>query len=252
MRLAPSRLLLTAGITATLLVGLSANRPTGKTSYRAPQAAEAPFVDGNGADECWAKAEWRALDQCLLGLPVPAADFSGRYKVVWTAEKLFVLAEITDDVQRDTHRDPLKQYYDDDCLEIFVDPDASGGDHQYNNQAYAYHVALDGHVVDIGSDRKPRLFDQHVKSKWTREGTRTVWEAAITLYPASYDSRKPAASKPLPILAGKPIGFMLAYCDNDTQPTRENFYGSEPLSEVNANRGWIDASIFGTLLPVRR
>lgn len=241
--------MLLVGLLGSLL-GWRARWSLAKSTYRAPQAAEAPLIDGRAEEACWAKVEWRALDQCWLGEPVPAADFSGRYKVVWTSEKLFLLAEITDDVQRDTHPDPLAAWWDDDCLEIFVDPDHSGGNHQYSHQAFAYHVALDGYVVDMARDSAGHLFDKHVR--YMRKGPRTVWEAAITLYPATYDERQPTAARPLPVVAGQPIGFMLAYCDNDTARTRENFYGSESISGPDRNQGWIDASEFGTLLPVRR
>ncbi|KUG09176.1 sugar-binding protein [Solirubrum puertoriconensis] len=212
-----------------------------------PLASPAPVIDGRGTEAAWARAEWRPLDQRWLGPATTAADFSGRYKVVWTPERLYVLAEITDDVEQDTHADPLERWWDDDCLEIFVDPDRSRGEHQYNHNAWAYHVALDGHVVDLGRDRQGHLFDEHVRSRRTRRGQVSTWEAAVALYPDTYDEHKPAASRPLPLRAGQPIGFALAYCDNDGSAERENFFGSEPVAGADKNRGWIDAGIFGRL-----
>jgi Carbohydrate family 9 binding domain-like len=235
-----------------LLNGLSAAVPHGPTPrlYAAPFAPVAPVPDGRATEACWASAPWMELDERWLGPPTTAADFSGRYKLVWTEKYLFVLAEITDDVLRDTHPDPLIRWWDDDCLEIFVDPDHSGGEHQYSHNAFAYHVALDGHVVDMGADHQGHLFDDHVKSGHQQRGRVTTWEAAIALYPDTFDEQHPEATQPLPIVANQPIGFALAYCDNDASPERENFFGSVPVAGVDKNRGWIDASIFGTVVPV--
>ena len=49
----------------------------------------------------------------------------------------------------DQHADPKYFYWDDDCLEIFIDEDAFGGDHEFNYNAFAYNVALDNQIVDI-------------------------------------------------------------------------------------------------------
>lgn len=40
---------------------------------------------------------------------------------------------------------------------------------------------------------------------------------------------------------------MVAYCDNDGSPLRENFVGSEDLPDEQKDRGWIDAGLFGEL-----
>ena len=48
--------------------------------------------------------------------------------------------------------------------------------------------------------------------------------------------------------AGKIMGLMLAYCDNDASELRENFIGSESVPTGPKDRGWIDAGLFGTLI----
>ncbi len=230
---------------------LGAASPTRTFSFTAPLARIAPVVDGRATEACWAAAVWHPLDQRWIGPPATPTDFQGRYKVVWTSQRLYVLAEITDDKLVDTHP-TLDKWWDDDCLEIFVDPDHSGGDHQYNYNAWAYHIALDGHVVDMGTDQKGHLYDSHAQSRHTQLGHVTTWETAVALYADTYDEAHPASNKPLTIRAGQPIGFALAYCDNDGSAERENFFGSVPVAGVDKNRGWIDASIFGTLVPVIR
>jgi hypothetical protein len=40
---------------------------------------------------------------------------------------------------------------------------------------------------------------------------------------------------------------MLAYCDNDGSPVRENFIGSKPMAGPDKNLGYINADVFGSL-----
>ena len=70
----------------------------GRSEYRAPRAAVAPVIDGIADDAAWDAARWRELDQRWLGPEYDASDFQGRYKVVWTPERIYLLAEIVDDI----------------------------------------------------------------------------------------------------------------------------------------------------------
>jgi hypothetical protein len=205
-----------------------------------------PLIDGQSADPAWQLAEWRPLDQVWIGQPPAAADCSGRYKLLWDENNLYVLAEITDDTLVDTHADPLLKYWDDDCLEIFIDEDASGGNHQYNYNAFAYHIALDGKVADIGPDEKPHLYDDHCTTRRSQNGKLTTWEVAMRIYDGKRYTDG-GENIPKTLKAGKLMGFALAYCDNDHSPERENFLGSELVEGEDKNRGWIDAGIFGKL-----
>ena len=154
------------------------------------------------------------------------------------------------DILFDKIADPTVKYWDDDCLEVFIDSDASGGNHQYNHSAFAYHIALDNQAVDLGEDQKAHLFNDHLTSRWQRDEQqfhKIIWEVAIKLYPDNYTD-----SQPLPAITLKPeqkIGFMLAYCDNDGSATREHFMGSHIIKPVkgDSNRGWIDANVFGEI-----
>ncbi|GMG87956.1 sugar-binding protein [Biformimicrobium ophioploci] len=205
----------------------------------------------------WAAAPWYGLDHHILGeVPIPQ-DFSGRYKLLWGQDRLYLLAEIVDDVLYDSHPDPLSFYWDDDCLEVFVDEDASGGLHQYDFNAFAYHIALDNQAVDIGGQRpdgSPEfiLLNDHVNSAWQRSESdpRTiVWEVALKIFGDNYQHGDPGA-QPVPLKAGKKMGFMLAYCDNDGSDEREHFMGSHAIQAVDGdkNRGYIDASVFGKII----
>lgn len=224
----------------------SPNHDPDRKHYRAPQARQALQVDGIANEAVWDRAAWRSLDQRWLGPEYSVEDFAGRYKVVWTEHKLYILVEVVDDILIDTHRDPLTQYWDDDCLEVFLDEDFSGGNHQYNHNAFAYHFSLDNQAIDIGTDKKPRNYSHHIESRWKQQGNKVVWEVSIDVYTDQYQDGS-ADNQPQQLSAGKVMGLMLAYCDNDGSELRENFIGSEVAAGEGKDRGWIDAGLFGKL-----
>lgn len=215
-----------------------------ETDFSAPYGT--PTVDGNASDEVWQQSEWLPLDQVWIGQPPSADDFSGRYKLAWDENNLYILAEIADDTLVDTHADGLVRYWDDDCLEIFVDEDASGGNHQYNYNAFAYHIALDGKVADVAPDSSFQYYNDHCLTRLRTDGRTSVWEVAVKIFDGNRyqdgEENVPKTLKP-----GKVMGFALAYCDNDRSVERENFIGNVVVEGEDKNRGWIDAGIFGTL-----
>lgn len=218
-----------------------------RLNYYAPHAEKAPKVDGIANESIWQSAKWQNLDQRWLGPEFSKEDFQGRYKVVWTKSKLYLMAEIVDDILIDSHRDPLTQYWDDDCLEIFLDEDFSGGDHQYNHNALAYHMSLDNQAIDIGTNKLAQNYSHHVESNWKQRGNTVVWELSIDIYTDAYQDSADD-NKPIELTAGKVMGLMVAYCDNDGSELRENFIGSESAIGGAPDRGWIDAGMFGKLI----
>ena len=230
-----------------LTVPAHAAHSESRSTYIAQHAAGGIHVDGIANEDDWQRAEWRDIRYRWLGPEHSAEDFSGRFKVVWTAERIYILVEIVDDILFDSHRDPLVQYWDDDCLEIFLDEDYSGGNHQYNHNAFAYHLSLDNRAIDIGTDRNARDYTHHVKSHWRQHADKLVWEVGIDIYDDSYADESPD-NKPMALAAGKILGLMIAYCDNDGSELRENFIGSESVPSGPKDRGWIDAGLFGEVI----
>ena len=246
----PTRLRVLLVLTLAVCVpsgAVLAEHVEGRSEYRAPRAAVAPVIDGVADEAAWEAAPWRELSHRWLGPAYSADDFQGRYKVVWTEDRLYLLAEIVDDILFDSHRDPLVQYWDDDTLEVFIDEDFSGGEHQYNHNAFAYHLSLDNRAIDIGTDRRARDYTHHVESRWRQSGDKVTWELAIRVYPDTYRDGA-AGNEPVELKAGKVLGLMVAYCDNDGSELRENFIGSEAVPYGPTDRGWIDAGLFGRLL----
>jgi len=240
---------ITAVPLATNTTAANADSPhyDGRSEYLAPKAAFRLTVDGNADEPVWQQARWQELTHRWLGPEYSTEDFQGRYKVVWTESKIYILGEFVDDILFDSHRDPLVQYWDDDCLEIFLDEDYSGGEHQYNHNAFAYHMSLDNQAIDLGTDGLPHIYSHHVESHWKQKGDKLIWEFAIDIYTDDYVDGSDS-NVPIKLSAGKVMGLMVAYSDNDGSDLRENFIGSESVPSGPKDRGWIDAGLFGLLV----
>ena len=147
---------------------------------------------------------------------------------------------------RDKFQNPLERWWDEDYVEIFIDKDNSGGNHQFNHNAFAYHIDTKGNVVDIIAENTPKLFNDHVQSKMVISGENTYrWEFKISLFSDDFEYGKP--NQKVALSVNKKIGFAIAYCDNDNSEHRENFIGSVAVEGNDKDRGWIDANIFGTI-----
>jgi len=234
-------------VTQVACASTDATHSDDRSEYHAPLAQSAPNVDGVADEPAWERASWQPLTARWLGPEFSDEDFQGRYKVVWADNRIYILGEFVDDILIDSHRDPLVQYWDDDCLEIFLDEDYSGGNHQFNHNAFAYHLSLDNQAIDIGTDEKPRSYSHHVESRWQQDGNKIIWEVAIDIYADDYVDGS-NDNQPVSLTAGKIMGLMVAYCDNDGSELRENFIGSESVPEGPKDRGWIDAGLFGKLV----
>jgi len=208
-----------------------------------------PQIDGE-IDAQWENVEWNPINQLWLGENPSKNDFQGEYKVMWNESGLAVLAKITDDILVDTHKNPLVKYWDDDCLEIFIDEDASGGNHQYSHNAFAYHISLDQKVADIGPDEKPHLYPNNVSSVMKALGDNEyLWEVQLNMFKDDFVDGQ--SNQPIKLQENQNFGFAIAYCDNDTSEERENFIGSSFVEGEDKNRGWIDAGIFGQYVLVK-
>ena len=212
-------------------------------------------IDAFASEEAWQNAQWRPVDQLLIGEELSQQDFSGRYKLLWDKTALYMLFEVQDDVLADRHPDPLVSYWDDDCVEVFIDEDASGGDHQFNYNAFAYHVGLDRNVSDMGpsatsSESSIQTYNEHIQSQWRRspETHQITWELKISVYDDSFLPGK--KQDPVALQKDKKIGFMLAYCDADGKGMREHFIGSYPIQAVNGdkNLGYKTADVFEKMI----
>lgn len=207
-----------------------------------------PVIDGDSSDVCWSKASWYPIDELWMGPSMETGDFAGRYKLVWDKDYLYLLAEITDDSLSDDFPDPLFSYWADDCLEIFLDEDYSGGDQQYNYNAFSYHVSTKGDAIDLGDDFSVVSLNDNLDVMIKRNAEhKFIWEFAIKIYNDQFDLSQPDNSR-VTLYANKIMGLTLGYCDNDKTATRENFIGSIQMPQGMEDFNWIMADYFGTLL----
>lgn len=216
-----------------------------RNHYDARRATSAPVIDGV-VDPVWELAAWAPIDVFWLGTqPNPSAqDYSGRYKALWDQDFLYLLFDITDDRLFDGTRNALDRYWEDDTVEIFIDENRSGGQHQYNTSAWAYHVSIYGDVVDYTTSG-PKLLNDHINMRLVSVGDKHLWEMRVRIYGEDYsDSR---VNTPLTLTAGKLMGFSASYIDNDGSPQRESMMGSVNTQGHKNNQGYIDASVFGSM-----
>ena len=215
-------------------------------SYEVPEPLT---IDGIAEESAWAIAEWHAINQVWIpyDAPMKAGDFEGRFKVAWDMDYLYVLVEVVDDSLSDDYDNPLEHWWDDDCLEIFIDENRSMGDHERNCNAFAYHVSLSFDAIDLdsygnGINYRENLF---VAMDTLAEDT-YMWEFAIKMYDASFRPDSPEESR-VYLENNKLMGFAIAYCDNDESNARENFIGSMEMIRSQANDMYKNADHFGPL-----
>jgi hypothetical protein len=213
--------------------------------YYAKKASTPPVIDGV-IDAVWNDSPWMEMTVAWTGFenlrpPSSPADFSGKYKAMWTPEHLYLLLDITDDVINTSG-----QYWQQDTVEIFIDEDQSGGDHGYNHNAFAYHISHNLQVVDSGGD--PAMIASHINAKIHTEGTRHIWEIQIEIYSEhnGYVLSEQEAAR-VTLEAGKIMGFTPSYIDNDGSGTREHFMSSVDTPGHQRNEGYQNADSFGSL-----
>jgi hypothetical protein len=207
-------------------------------------------IDGLATEECWTNAEWHAIDQVWMpyGATMTSGDFEGRLKVAWDANYLYVLVEVVDDLLSDDHAIALSNWWEDDCLEIFIDEDRSKGIHTTTCNAFAYHVSLTYDAIDLNSAGNGVNYKNNLQVVRTTIGTNTyLWEFAIKIYNSSFILANPEASR-VNLVTDKKMGFAIAYCDNDETTGRENFIGSMYLTSTNNNAMYQNADYFGPMV----
>ncbi|MCL2334443.1 MAG: CBM9 family sugar-binding protein [Endomicrobia bacterium] len=211
--------------------------------YYALHSDEYIQIDGEAKETIWKKSKWYPINQCYLG--TPSNDFFGRFKVAWRGDKIFLLVEISDKTLTNRMKEGFENYWQGDCVEVFIDESNFRGDHHLNNKAYSYHVMHTGEVVDIDADVQPKIFPDTIDFKVKEESKNThIWEMAITVYSDKYGPKaKSNENAKVQLVAGKKMGFTVAYGDNNGEG-RKAFYGS---TQGQGDSGYMTSEKFGTL-----
>lgn len=253
-------------------------------TVKVPEVNPVPLIDGYAMDACWSLVNWQSIDQVWIewGTTLPATDFTGRYKAVWSSETnlLYILLEVTDDVYIDGYvynSNPAVGggYPNYDLPEIFIDENRSKGLHVFDGtgstgtqwgtnaeNAFSYHIMVnfpeDGDTTsrmvacDIaGTDWSHETITNYASHfqefMVRRSGDTTIWEMALKVYGEDYTPFNPEASR-VTLSEGKIMGFSMAWCDNDEPDgTRDNFIGSVFVTKTHYNDHWMNADDFGVM-----
>lgn len=241
-------------ITAIALLLIFSWAKAFSTNYIAHKTETAPVIDGIGDEFCWSKAKWAYINQPIDNQSLPdSSDFYGRYKIVWTSSRLYILMEITDDKLVDNRVNPSDNYWEDDCAEFFIDEDYTPQGHECGAdafKAFAYHIAsvardknnytngsivsFDSpnaihHVIDLGTDcntGRALNLDDHVVTKITKNGNKYTWELEFKIFDKNYNQTS-TTNTPVTLTSNKKMGFAIAYCDDDSGK-RDNMVGTVP------------------------
>lgn len=225
---------------------------TQKDTIFAVQSINPVVIDGQANDACWEKAEWKPISQVWIPYlaKMAAGDFEGKFKVAWDSQYLYLLVEVVDDVLSDDHANPLQNWWDDDCVEVFIDENRSKGYHEKGinaNNAFAYHISTKYDAIDEDVNGAGINYKSHVIVRMdTIAPHNYLWEMAIKIYDDTFILSNPEASR-VTLTPKKIMGFSIAYCDNDLGTTRENFIGSMYMTSATANSNYITADYFGSL-----
>jgi ribosomal protein L21E len=234
--------LILSAVVAILPFNLCAQDTQKKGYCLAVKADEEFNINGSGGEVFWQRAQWYAIDELYLGKA--KESFSGRFKVAWRGNQIYLLAEITDDNLTNSLAAGFENYWQGDYVEIFIDEAMRKTKHYKNNKAFAYHVMHTGEVVDIDTDGKPKVFPDSVKFSLESNGSRHLWKMVVNVYSKKYSPEAKGNSKYLVKLKkGKKLGFTVAYGDNNGSG-REAFYGSTP---GQGDTGYITSEKFGVL-----
>jgi len=136
-----------------LLIGWAPGGPQTLASvpvYEARRALEAPSIDGNLLEEEWARAPWTEAFSDIRGSDWPRPAYRTRVKMLWDEDYLYLGAEMEEPHLWGTltRRDAI--VYQDDDLEVFLDPDGNGRDY------YEVEINVLGTVFDLFLDRPYR------------------------------------------------------------------------------------------------
>jgi hypothetical protein len=237
-----------------IIFSVSSFSQTQKDTIFVVKTIDPIVVDGSASDGAWSKTNWHPISKVWIPYngKMAAGDFAGKFKVAWDSDYLYVLVEVVDNMISDDHANPLQNWWDDDCVEVFLDEDRSKGLHERSFNAFAYHVSTKYDAIDMDTSGNGVNLKNNLKVVMDTVGTNTyLWEMAIKVYSSKFVMSNPEASR-VKLSAKKLMGFTIAYCDNDETTSRENFIGSMDMTQATANDNYITADYFGSMLLVDR
>lgn len=228
-------------------------------SINVPRVITPPVIDGAGTDLCWDSAAWNPMPYVWIpyNQTIFASDFTGRFKTVWNEEQnlMYFLFEITDDIFVNGYvfSESNGKYYLYDVVEIFIDENHSGGIHETNNNAYAYHItagntSVEYDAIDMWGNTRVNNRSHLPEFKRVQNEDLHTWEFSLMVLNDSYTPSDVPENFKSTLYKDKEMGFSAAYCDDDhsaSNPQRDHFIASKYQTLTESNNSYINASIFG-------
>ena len=206
----------TSSIVVFLAINLVAFTQTQSDTLYAYITHEAVVVDGVASEACWDSAEWHPIENVWIpyNAKMKDGDFEGKFKLAWDSSYLYLLVEVLDDSLSDDHENPLQNWWDDDCVEIFIDEDRSKGWHEKSNNAFAYHVSMFYDAIDMNTSGAGVNYKDHMQVVMDTIAEDTyLWEFAIKIYDDTFNASNAGSM------------YMSSATANDNYKTA-NYFGS--------------------------
>ena len=165
-------------------------------------------IDGCSKDSMWSTVQWNSLNYRWMGVDPDTSDYSGQFKLLWDANYLYLFVKVVDDSLHPTLADGINNYWKGDYVEIFLDENQSGGNHQFSHQAFAYHVSTEGRPIDRDTNNEVVFFDDHINVMRVQEGNTHYWEMAISIFDDQFDENS-SSNTPIALIESKSAGFFL-------------------------------------------
>ena len=182
-------------------------------------------IDGK-ADDLWSESRQYKIGNVLYLPPSNDEDFSASYKALWDEKNLYVLVDVTDDSLKNDSDSDL--WYQDDCVEVFVDADNSKSDSYGDNDAQ-YHFDWDKNSPSMDQFQNGKLDGIEFAMVTTENGYHTEIK-----FPWSTLGVEPSA--------GKKIGLDVHVNDDDDGGDRD----SKLTWRGKEDNAWQNPSAFGT------
>lgn len=163
------------------------------------KAVKAPNIDGTEED-LWSAAKQYKLDNVIYSPISSPEDFSAYYKAMWDQDNLYVFVDVTDDEL--TNDSDSSQWFQDDCIEVFIDADNSKSE-KYGENDYQYHFDWDRRNPMMDEDEHGKTDGVEFTMVTTEKGYRTEIK-----FPWSTLGTKPSA--------GTSIGLEVHVNDDDS------------------------------------
>lgn len=200
------------------------------------QTAASITIDGT-IDGAWSSADTNGINTLILGAVDNPTDLSGSWRALWDSTYLYVLVEVSDE---SLQNDSGSTWWEDDTVEIFIDPD------------YSHDTTYDGvNDYQLGL----RVFDSTVHPGLNSQTNTSGILSTVLTSTGSYVAE---VAVPWALLGGPPlsytgIGFEVQINDDDDGGGRDGklaWYGVDDQASVNPSAfGISQLSTFSNAAP---